>query len=393
MKLLETILNQLTKPLLKYLLFNFIFFLMLSANAQFQIVGMQFNGNFADAVNLTIISPDGTPFTGIVPYDQSRPYNSGTTFKTPASTSIAILYKGQTQIMDPNSVLKVSIVKNGVVAQTLTGRVKHVLKDVKTKLGFYKAGNGYTWAHAEGTEFYVEAFGKSKKAKFTTEEGTIAIIQEVPITINEAAKNEKTRGNRGEGRELTTTKKIYSSAGEEYIAGNVQPVSYRTYEEALRAFEQEINQKEGQGNFYMEEMADDFTLLGELYLDNGQYDQAIEPLRKAAYYNTEANPEDLMVLESYLYLAEALTYSSNEEDFNEGVNFAQEVIRTLTEVVREYTEEYNYALELEDYDYAWDLCYELVDINEYLGWSYDLLDQFEQADQYYDASDAYYSHL
>lgn len=393
MKLLDPILNQLTKPLLKYLLFNFIFFFMVSANAQFQIVGMRFNGNFADAVNLTIISPDGKPFTGIVPYDQNRPYNSGTTFKTPANTSIAILYKGQTQIMDPNSVLKVSIVKNGVVAQTLTGRVKHVLKDVKTKLGFYKAGNGYTWAHAEGTEFYVEAFGKSKKAKFTTEEGTIAIIQEVPINIKEAAKNEKTRGNRGEGRELTTTKKIYSSAGEEYIAGNVQAISYRTYEEALRAFEQEINQKEAQGNFYMEEMADDFTLLGELYLDNGQYDEAIEPLRKAAYYNTEANPEDLMVLESYLYLAEALIYSSNEAEFSEGVNFAKEIIKILTEVVREYTEEYSYALELEDYDYAWDLCYELVDINEYLGWSYDLLDQFEQADQYYQASDDYHSHL
>ncbi|OBX25079.1 hypothetical protein LX77_02174 [Gelidibacter algens] len=393
MKLLNISLQQLIKPLSKFLLFNSVTFFALSANAQFQIVGMQFNGNSADAVNLTIIAPNGTPFTGIVPYDQSKAYNSGTTFKTPASTSIAILYKGQTQVMDPNSVLKVSIVKNGVVAQTLTGRVKHVLKDVKSKLGFYKAGNGYTWAHAEGTEFYVEAFQKSKKAKFTTEEGTIAIMQEVPININEAAKNEKTRGNRGEGRELTTTKKIYSSAGEEYIAGNVQPISYRTYEEALQAFEQEINQKEGQGNFYMEELADDFTLLGELYLDNGQADEAIEPLRKAAYYNSEANPDDLMVLESYLYLAEALIDSSNEENFNEGVNFAQEMIRPLTEVLDEYTEEYNYALELEDYDYAWDLCYELVDINEYLGWSYDLLDQTSQADQYYQASDAYHSHL
>src|SRR5690606_10981015 len=139
---------------------------------------------------------------------------------------ISILYKGQTQIMDPNSVLKVSVVKNGVVAQTLTGRVKHVLKDVKSKLGFYKAGNGFVWAHAEGTEFYVEAYGKSKEAKFTTEECTIAILQEVPVMINEAAKNQKTRTNKNQGRELTTTKKIYSSEGEEYVSGNVQTLTF-----------------------------------------------------------------------------------------------------------------------------------------------------------------------
>lgn len=376
--------------------FTFITFLLLfsfAANAQFQIVGMQFNGQNIGSVNLTILSLQGQPYTGPVAYDPNKMYSSGTTFKTPAATSIAILCKGQTQVMKPNSTLKLSLVNNGIKAETLTGSVQHILKDVKSKLSFYKAGNGYTWAHAEGTVFEVEAFNKSKKAKFSTEEGTIAIIEDVPVSINEAAKSQTERSDKAENRKLTTPVKTYKTAGQEYITENLQPIVYATYEEALAALDDETYAMEAGGNFYIEELADQFTLLGELYLDNGQPDMAIDPLRKAVDYNNQIDPSDIITLESYLSLGEALIDSEETENTNEGTSLVSELIVSISGVWDEYLEEFNYAVQVEEGDLAWELCYDLVEICQYLGWSYELVDRMEEANYYYNMSEVYESQL
>ncbi len=385
------------KRVLRFRIFfsAFIFLCSFSASAQFQIVGMQYNGQNVASVNLTILSPKGEPYAGPVQYDPNKIYNSGTTFKTSGGTSIAILCKGQTQIMKPNSTLKLSFVNNGIKAETLTGSVQHVLKDVKSKLSFYKAGNGYTWAHAEGTVFEVEAYNKSKKAKFSTQEGTIAIIEDIPVTIDEKAKNQIDRSGKAEERHLTSPRKTLNSAGQEYITNNLQPIEYATYEEALAAFDDETYGRNEAVNLQypnwtlIEELAGDFTLLGGLYLENGQPDMAIDPLRIALEYNEMTDPEGILMLESYLYLAEALIQSEDEVNRNEGVMYATEIVKALNEVLEEDIEELDYAVENGDEDLAWEISYELVDICEYLGWSHDLLGQTEAADIYYDLVDQY----
>ncbi len=373
-----------------------LFFMMpLAVHAQFKIVGMQQNGQYATSVNLTILSPKGTPFTGTVNFDPNKTYDSGTTFKTPAGVSISVFYKDQKQIVAPNSSLKVTVANNGVTAQTLTGSVKHVLKDVKGKLSFYKAGNGYTWAHAEGTVFDVEAFPKSKKAKFTTEEGTIAIIEEIPVTIDEKAKNQMGRSDKADERHLTTSKKTLNTVGDQYYTENLKPIEYATYEEALAAFDDETYAKNEQVNLeypdypLIEELADDFTLLGGLYLENGQPDMAIDPLHIGLQYTEMTDPVGILTLESYLYLAEALIQSQDENNRNEGINYANTIVQTLNELLEEYLTEFDYAAANNDDDLAWEIAQELIDICEYLGWSHDLLGQTGAADEYYNLVDQY----
>ena len=380
---------------LKIFCATFLLLFSFSVKAQFQIVGMKYNGQFATSANLTILSPKEQPFTGAVPYDPNKQYASGTTFKTSEGTSISILCKGQKQIVAPNSALKVSLVKNGIQAETLNGSVKHVLKDVKSKLSFYKAGNGYTWAHAEGTVFEVEAFSKSKKAKFSTEEGTIAIIEEVPITIDEKAKNNIDRNGKAEERQLSTSKKTLNTAGQEYVTENLQPIEYATYEEALAVFDAETFAKNETVDLsdpdwpLIESLADDFMLLGGLHLENGQPDAAIDPLRIAVDYNNLIDPEGIIALESYLYLSEALILSMDEGNHNEGMQTASNIVDTLSQILNEDLEEFDYAVENGDNDLAWEISEEVVDICEYLGWSHDLLGEQEAAEKYYNLVDQY----
>lgn len=377
--------------------FDLILLLLVTFNveAQFQIVGMRYKGVEAPSVNLTVLIPKERPFSGSVKADANRVYPSGTTFKTPDQTSISIFCKGQKQIMEPNSTLKLTLANNGIKAQTLTGTVKHVLENVKGSLSFYVAGNGYTWAHAQGTVFEVQAFEKSKKVKFSTENGTIAIIEEVPVTVNEAAKSQPKGSGKGKERELSTSQKTVNTAGQVYISENVQPIEYATYEEALSAFDTETysrNETVDPNNpdwALVAELADDFALLGGLYLENGQPEMAIDPLRQAVIYYEETDPEGILTLEAYLYLSEALIFSENEGNRNEGLSYVEIIKKPLQEIWEEDIEELNYASTNGDDDYAWEIAQELVEVCEYLGWSYDLLGETETAEQYYNMVDQY----
>jgi hypothetical protein len=385
--------NQILR--LNFFCATLLLFFSFSMNAQFQIVGMQYNGQFANSANLTILSPKGQPFSGTVPFDPNKQYASGTTFRTTNGTSISVLCKGQTQIVAPNATLKVSLVNNGIKAETLSGSVKHVLKDVKSKLSFYKAGNGYTWAHAEGTVFEVEAYSKSKKARFSTQEGTIAIIEEVPISINEAAKNQIDRNGKADERQLTASRKTINTVGDTYITENIQPIQYATYKEAVDAFDDETYAKNEHVNLnypdwtLIEQLADDFMLLGGLYLENGQPDMAIDPLRYSVAYTSATDPGGILILESYLYLSEALILSEDESNYNEGMSMATTIVESLNEVLDESIIDFDYATANQDDELAWDIAQEIIDICEYLGWSHDLLGETQAADQYYDLVDQY----
>lgn len=377
-----------------YFFLIFLFFANM-VSAQFQIVGMQNHNGSAwvtsQTSHLTIIEPGKESFTGNLSFDAFRQFKSGTSFTTHANSSISIMYKGQMQVLHPNSTLKVIIEKNGIKAQTLAGTVNHILKDVKQKVGFYKAGNGYTWAHAEGTEFTVQAVPKSKKVYIATSEGSVVVTDEVPVSIGQQASSQ---GGGRNGRQLSTIVRTTNNTGEHYATGqNNQNITFSTYQEAIVAFEQETYTREQNGTAYLEELADSYTLIGELYLDIGEYDRALEPLGKAVQYASIVDSEDLYIIDTSLYYCEALMYSSDASLRDTGNQLTVDIINILNEELNNYLAEYNYANDMGDHDWAWDLCYDLVDINEYLGWSYDLIDERVKSDEFYNWADTYDSRL
>ncbi len=363
--------------------------------AQFQIVGMQVltqsGWTKTNSVNMTISIPGQPPITGQVIQDARKQYPSGTTFITPDNTSISLFHKGQVQIMGENSSLKVVVLNNGMSAQTLSGQVRHVLSDVKNKVGYYRAGNGYTWAHAEGTNFVVAANSKSKSVNIQTDEGRVVITDEVPVQIGQTAVTQG--GGRG-ARELKTVVRTENMAGQQYTTQTqAQPKKFMTYAEAIEEFELETNRLEDSGQGYYEELADKFALIGELYMDIGEYDRAQEPLYKAMEYTDALDSEDLYILDVMLYLAEACIYGTDAEIKKLGVEMVREFIGEGEEILNEYLVDYKYANEQGDADWAWDLCYDLVDLNEYLGWAHDLLGDEGKANFYYEWADNYNSRL
>jgi tetratricopeptide (TPR) repeat protein len=369
----------------------FAFFYTTFVFAQFTIVGMQYNGQMVNQAKLTIHEPGQSPYTTTVQYNPGKQYPFGTTITT-FETAVSTMYNNQRQVIRPNSALKLIKEKYGLKAQTVKGTIDHIASNVKENVGFYKAGNGYTWAHVEGTQFTVQAVGNSKKVNIFTREGRVNIIDQVPVKINQQAS--VNIGGKKVGSQLNTTVRVASTTGQSYATGqSSKTFVYQTYEQAIDAFVRETNYKEQNNIAYFEELAENFSLIGELYMEIGQFEKAIEPLGKAVDYMARVDPEDIYILDTSLYLCEAMISTEITEYINIANNLAVEIINILIPELNEYISEYNYALQYEDDDWAWDLCYDLVDINEYLGWAYELLENYDKADEFYDWADKYESRL
>lgn len=369
----------------------FAFFCTTFAFAQFNIVGMKYNGQNVNRAKISIHKPGQSPYSTTIQYNPGEMYPLGTTITT-FETAVSTMYNNQIQIIHPNSALKLIKEKYGLKAQTVKGTIDHIARDVKNNVGFYKAGNGYTWAHVEGTQFTVQAVGNSKKVNIFTREGRVNIIDQVPVKINQQAS--VNIGGKKVGSQLNTTVRISSTPGQSYATGqSSKTFVYQTYEQAIDAFVSETNYKEQNNIAYFEELAENFSLIGELYMEIGQFEKAIEPLGKAVDYMARVDPEDIYILDTSLYLCEAMINTDINEYINIGNNLAVEIINILIPELNEYISEYNYALQYEDDDWAWDLCYDLVEINEYLGWAYELLENYDKADEFYDWADKYDSRL
>ena len=117
------------------------------------------------------------------------------------------------------------------------------------------------------------------------------------------------------------------------------------------------------------------------------------PLAKAVEFMAMLDSEDIYILDTSLYLGEAMVSTDNPEYINIGNTLIVDIINILIPELNEYIAEYNYAMEYEDDDWAWDICYDLVDINEYLGWAYELLEDYDKSDEFYDWADTYESKL
>ncbi|MFD1616061.1 hypothetical protein [Gelatiniphilus marinus] len=352
---------------------------------------MQNNGQMVNVAKLSIHEPNKPPYTQTIQYNPTKQYQFGTTITT-FGTAVSTMYKGQRQIIHPNSSLKLIKEKYGIKAQTVKGTVDHILKNVKQNVGFYKAGNGYTWGHADGTQFRVQAAGQSKAVNIQTAEGRVVIIDQVPVIINQNATTNI--GGKKVGSQLNTTVRTTNTAGDSYSTHQKRDtIFYKTYEQAIDAFKKDTYNKEQSGNAYFEELAENYSLIGELYMEIGQFEKAIIPLGKAVEYMAMSDPEDIYILDTSLYLSEAMISTNITEYQNIGNTLAIDIINILIPELNEYISEYKYAIQYNDEDWAWDICYDLVDINEYLGWAYELLKNFKKSDFYYDWADEYDSRL
>lgn len=383
---------QIYKPTILNFYFSLSFLLLSNlSSAQFTIAGMKYNGQTVTQANLTIHEPGKSPYTATIQYNPSKQYPIGTTITT-FETAVSTMYNNQIQIIHPNSALKLIKEKYGLKAQTVKGTIDHIARDVKNNVGFYKAGNGYTWAHVEGTQFRVQAVGNSKNVNISTYEGRVNIIDQVPVTINQQAS--VNIGGKKVGSQLNTTVRVTSTQGQSYSTGqSSKTFVYPTYEQAIDAFVRETNYKEQTNTAYYEELAENYSLIGELYMEIGQFEKAIEPLGKAVDYMSRVDPEDIYILDTSLYLCEAMINTDITEYINAGNELAVEIINILIPELNEYITEYKYAIQYQDDEWAWDLCYDLVDINEYIGWAYELLENYDKSDEFYAWADEYESRL
>lgn len=383
--------HQIKKPYCNFLLPILFCCIAHYSFAQFTIAGMQYNGQMVNQAKLTIHEPGQSPYTTTVQYNPSKQYPFGTTITT-FETAVSTMYSGQRQVIHPNSALKLIKEKYGLKAQTVKGTIDHIATNVKQNVGFYKAGNGYTWAHVEGTQFRVQAIGNSKNVNISTAEGRVTIIDQVPVKINQQAS--VNIGGKKVGSELNTTVRVTSTQGQVYSTGqSSKTFVYQTYEQAIDAFVRDTNYKEQSGTAYVEELAENYSLIGELYMEIGQFEKAIEPLGKAVEYMAILDPEDIYILDTSLYLCEAMISTNISDYIKIGNDLAVDIINILIPELNEYITEYKYALQYQDEDWAWDLCYDLVDINEYLGWAYELLNNYDKADEFYAWADEYDSRL
>jgi tetratricopeptide (TPR) repeat protein len=340
------------------------------------IAEVEFNGQRTSSVEIIIAKPKERPAPANVKPQDAFP--SGTIFQIPANTVVWLSTNNNRQRLGPGSKHQATVSPKGESHQTFVGQVTHYVSNL---LNFYKASGPtpkYQGA-VEGTIFTVEAVGKD--VKFNTTEGRVAIQSKVPLTISEAAKVERKKE-----RELTTTQVTYLSEGDSeqlFNHNSSEQVTYATYAEAIAIYQQQLDQAfdDGVDAGYL---VDGYMTLGALYLDNGEPEQAIDPLERAVQLLKEIDPDDPFIAEDYLTLAEAYYYSDDEAGGDENWNIAVDILK---EEVPYYEEEYRYFLEEEDNDTAWSIGQDLADMYDTLGWAYELVEDYDQAEEYYQRLD------
>lgn len=305
--------------------------------AQTKIHALEFNQTVVNSAIVTVIEPKQSPKEITLTIGKSFP--SGTLFQVPANTVVWLTSNNNRQRLGPGSRHMVSANAKGESHKTFFGMVKHF---VLSRLSFYTASgpNNRVQGAVEGTEFTVEAVGHD--VKFYTSEGKVAIHRKVPIKIGEASPSESKRK-----RTITTEKVSYLSAGqpeEKFTSEAAYSVNYQTYEEAIYYFKQKLDKRYYNGD-EPGYLAEEYTVLGELYMDNDEAEKAIAPFKRAVDLIEEMEMEDsfeandIDVPGNYLNLCDAL-YEVDRWD--EGEVYWKTAVRILKEELYYNVEDYNY---------------------------------------------------
>ena len=350
--------------------------------AQSSVIGIRFNGQTVNSANTTVMPPgQGSTKAQI---NRGDVLASGTRLIIPAGTVIVLQSPGGKQVCSSTQGKSMEYTVK-ITAQgenhTVRGQGAQISSTVAKSVGYnYRVNNGRgTTSAAKGTEFIFTDMSttNTERAVISTQEGSINIIDEVPVTIGGQASTNK----RGEPLTKAIAQVQSSGSGDYYSTDS--PVDYNDYSQAIYDVTAEINAIEDP-----EERADNLLCLGDLYMDIDQAQNAIDPYYQAyVIYNDYYGPDDLDTLEAQLCVADALEFSNRVDEANQYIEHARNMLAALHQM---NVEDIEYLDQLGYYDeediYA--ICDELSDIYDLLGWSYEIQGDEAQSQEYYDASDA-----
>lgn len=360
--------------------------LVLSMNALFaqsSVIGLRFNGQNVNSANTTVMPPGNG---GSKPQiNMGDKLQSGTRLIIPPNTIVVLQSPAGKQVCSSTTgktmEYTVSISSNGEI-HTVKGAGAQVSSTVKKTVGYnYRVNNGKgTTSAARGTEFTFTdmSHGNNEKANITTQEGSINIIDQVPVQIGG-----ETVANNKRGEPITKAVSRTQSQGDAQYTSSDIPIKYDDYSEAIQLISDEINTIEDP-----DERADNLLCLGDLYMDFDQANNAIDPFNQAyQIFNAYYGPDDLYTLEAVISLSEALANSGDVDNANQ---WLENAVNILQELVAYNVEDIQYLSELEyvtEYDQeAFDaICEELSEIYGLLGWAYEITEDTETSDQYYEA--------
>ena len=308
---------------------------------------------------------------------------SGTRLIIPSGTTVVLQSPGGKQFCSStrgkNIEYTVKITAKGE-NHTARGKGAQVKSIVTKSVGYnYRVNNGRgTTTAARGTEFTFTDMSdnNNEQAIVSTEEGSINIVDKVPVTIggNSSVTNKR-------GKPLTKAVSRIQNVGDDSFTSSDYPVDYDDYTQAISIMANEIEYIEDP-----DEKADNLLFLGDLYMDNNQPQNAIKPFKEAMLiFEDYYGDEDLDTLEAKLSLAEALAQSGNMNQASSVLNSANEILQSL---VKFNIEDLNYIADLEyiepEDDEAYDaICEELQEMYGLLGWVFEISGDLKTSDQYY----------
>lgn len=300
----------------------------------------------------------------------------GATIKT-SNTKLKLNAEGNEQEILPNSTHSiVRITSKEHAHKTTKGKSVHY---VNNKSVVYKASGKRIYAKAPGTIFSVAVDGEAES--FNTLQGQITTVEEVKLLVKQDSKNVVSKRD----RPLTTGKTTYINAGESKdFDGSTKVEKYDSYDEALSAIHQQLDKNRKSDYIDIEQIANEYILVGELLLDVGNPNNAITYFETAIGYFHDLEFRELSIAEGYLLLAEV--YSILEDNIK--VNkYANDAIDLLEPIMQMDSMEYQFAKEDGDYELMNDIAYDLFDEYDFLGWAYEVLGYDFKADSYYNKAD------
>ncbi len=373
-----------------FLVCLFIFVILantLSLVAQSTVTGLRFNKQNAPSVNATVMPPKGQGASR-AQINKGDNLISGTRLIIPPGTTVILQSPGGRQICSSTQgktmEYTVNITPKGE-NHTVRGKGAQVKNTVAKSVGYnYRSGNGRgTTTAARGTEYTFTDMseGKNEKAVIITEEGSINIIDKVPITIGG-----KSTATNKRGQPLTKAVSRIQNGGDGLYTSSDSPLNYNDYGQAIANVAAEIEYIEDP-----EEKADNLLFLGDLYMDVEQYESALDPFNRAygifaEYYGID----DLATLEAQLSYAEASSYLGRDDAAREITTGASDILQELQQFNEEDLQYINQQLYIdEDDDVAYDaICEELMEIYGLLGWAYEIGGNEAVSNQYYNAMDS-----
>lgn len=397
------------------------------ALAQSEVTLIQVDGQeVRSAAGIRVAAPKQQPRLGEVNTGDSFP--QGTVIETPAKTVLELSsLNGNTLRIEARSKIRLAASANGESYTAFAGKVWFT---VKKRLNFFNVSDsrGKIQGAVKATKFSVEV--GEKAIKFEKTEGEVALQRKVQVKIADA----KSSGERQRSRDLTTTKIDYLSADASELSYaldyyETDVVEFETYEGAEQYFRQQLEHHSHGSD--REQLADDYTTLGYVYLDQGSPGAAVEYFNSAleinrqlfpggidpiladnytdlgyAYLdlsqpkvavkyfqealaiNEQIDPEDPLIAESYINLADALAEAGEDEAAQEYLRDAIAILELDLEINLEDFRDASTSDDPEDLELAWYIALDIVDNYENLGWAWEIAGDEERADRYYDQAEA-----